>query len=327
MELLQNSSSTSIDKKITVRLEENEKDGATEDDTSTIQTARIMRALGNPDVMEHLARFLDIKELGSWYDTCQTVKDNIDELQIWRKRAELWRKHAVLLADIFRPTADEEFLKNINRTFDCKIEESVHFRELYKSLEVHVDRLREKMNLIRKERGRLYLSEITNAARLAHHGLLGSVEHLTLRNEEGEFGNPWGNLDLASIETEHLASLVSCVTERIDIPSVIINCDIRSLLDNVKSNGLFIDRHSLSSEETQALVRAMESDVKCVMLGREASLDISALTQYSGQGKCKSVYGFKNITMDRHREELKSWAVRINWGTHEDNDLFVKIIS
>lgn len=270
MELLQNSSSTAIDK----------------DDTSTIQTAMVLRVLGNPDVMEHLARFLDIKELGSWYDTCQTVKKNIDELQIWRKRAELWRKHAVLLVDIFRPTADQEFLKNIKRTFDCKIEEAVHFRELCKSLEEHVDELREKMSKFKIVRGRLNLSEITNAARLAHHGLLGSVGHLPLRSETW----PWENLDLASIPTEQLASLVSCVTERIDIQSVIINCDIISIFDNVKSNYLNINRQSLSSEQTQALVRAMESGVKCVALSREARLDISALTQYSGQGKCKRVY-------------------------------------
>ena len=71
-------------------------------------------------------------------------------------------------------------------------------------------------------------------------------------------------------------------------------------------------------------MRAMESDVKCVMLGREASLDISALTQYSGQGKCKRVYCL-NITTDRHREEVKNWALRINWGEHEDNNDFLQI--
>ena len=39
----------------------------------------------------------------------------------------------------------------------------------------------------------------------------------------------------------------------------------------------------------------------------EVSLDITALTQYSGQGKCgvvKCWYG----TADRYREELSSWA-------------------
>ena len=54
-----------------------------------IQTKEdIMKVLGNLEVMEHLASFLDVKDLGSLYDTCQTVKDSIDKLQLWRKRAE-----------------------------------------------------------------------------------------------------------------------------------------------------------------------------------------------------------------------------------------------
>ena len=32
-----------------------------------IHTAKVMRVLGNPDVMEHLASFLDNQELGSLY--------------------------------------------------------------------------------------------------------------------------------------------------------------------------------------------------------------------------------------------------------------------
>ena len=47
-----------------------------------------MRALGNRDVLEHLASFLDNQDLGSFYETCQTVKTNMDELSLWRKRAQ-----------------------------------------------------------------------------------------------------------------------------------------------------------------------------------------------------------------------------------------------
>ena len=58
-DLLLESSSNSTDREITWTLEENEKDVATEEenkvDSSDIQKAKIMRALGNPDVMEHLA--------------------------------------------------------------------------------------------------------------------------------------------------------------------------------------------------------------------------------------------------------------------------------
>ena len=42
-----------------------------------------MRALGNPDVS-----FLDFQDLDSFYETGQTVKTNMDELSLWRKRAQ-----------------------------------------------------------------------------------------------------------------------------------------------------------------------------------------------------------------------------------------------
>ena len=71
----------------------------------------------------------------------------------------------------------------------------------------------------------------------------------------------------------------------------------------------------MSSEETRALVRAMESRVEYVGLGDMGdvlSMHIRALTQYSGQGRCMVVNCYKNIA-DRYREEVGSWTQRINW--------------
>ena len=44
----------------------------------------------------------------------------------------------------------------------------------------------------------------------------------------------------------------------------------------------------------------------------EVSLDIRALTQYSGQGKCGNVRFCKD-TAEKYREEGRSWATRITW--------------
>ena len=90
-ELLKDFSSSDNDKEITVRINEN--GGKDDDDPSDIQTARVMRALGNRDVLEHLASFLDNQDLGSFYETCQTVKTNMDELSLWRKRAQKLAKN------------------------------------------------------------------------------------------------------------------------------------------------------------------------------------------------------------------------------------------
>ena len=53
----------------------------------------------------------------------------------------------------------------------------------------------------------------------------------------------------------------------------------------------------------------------------EVILDISALAQYSGQGKCRRVRYWCD-TADKYREAMKSWARRINWrvaGDYQDS--------
>ena len=105
------------------------------------------------------------------------------------------------------------------------------------------------------------LSVITYAASLTHNGPLRSLEDIWLCDE-----------DLTSVPAEHLASLASSVTGRVDITN---SCDCGSglvtFLDNVKSEQLVI-RQNLNSEETQALMRAMESRVREVQLDKGVTL-------------------------------------------------------
>ena len=147
------------------------------------------------------------------------------------------------------------------------------------------------------------LCMIVTAASLAHHGMLGSVQSMRL-----------SDVDLSSVPAEHLASLASCVTWTVDIYNV-SNCDLVSILDSVKCEWLFISSQSLSSEETRALVRAMESGVEEVELGYrgDVSLDITALTQYRGKGECWSVRCYNNIAGIRYRVKVRMWARRIRW--------------
>ena len=163
------------------------------------------------------------------------------------------------------------------------------------------------------------LPEITTAASLAHHGLLGSVKFMTLVH------------DPASIPTEHLASLASCASCRLYISNV-SNSDIFSILDSVKCKQLHISRQTLSTEETRALVRAMEAQVEMVRLGfegwREVNLDITTLTQYNGQGKCRRLdYYNENDTADRYREEVRRWAEKINWRVTTDTRYLMIMIN
>ena len=117
------------------------------------------------------------------------------------------------------------------------------------------------------------VAEVTRVARLAHHGFLGPLDELSL-----------DDVNLSSVPADHLASLASCVTVNVNIRNV-SGCDLSTILDSLHCKRLSISRQSLSSEETQALVRAMEAGVENTVLGsRDVTLDIEALAGYSGQG-------------------------------------------
>ena len=158
-----------------------------------------------------------------------------------------------------------------------------------------------------------FLPVITCAASLAHHRLLGSMQEMILCN-----------VDLTSVPAEHLASLVSCVTRYVDIKNV-SGCGLVTILESVKSEILVIRYQRLGSEETQALVRAMESGVEKVGLDYSLTLEIRDLMEYSGQGKCRFVECVGD-TKDRYREQLRTWATSSNWTeNYEDRRCFTLI--
>ena len=129
---------------------------------------------------------------------------------------------------------------------------------------------------------------------------------------------------LTKIPAVHLASLVSCVTEQVNIRNVTgFRSHLVTLLDGVKSKMLMITRQKLGSEETRALVRAMESHVEKVSLGAGVTFDINVLIEYSGQGKCRELWCHKAIiTLARYRE-LRTWATSRNWEVTRTEDMNV----
>ena len=159
-------------------------------------------------------------------------------------------------------------------------------------------------SLTEKVQDKLYLHNskpvITCAASLAHNGYIGSRRHFRWLE----------NVNLTSVPAEHLASFVSCVTRGFNIKGV-SGCDIVNIIDSVKSEELHIYNQSLDSEETRALVRAMESRVKEVMLF-DVTLDIGALMEYSGQGKCLWLVCAQD-TAARYSDQLRTWATSRNW--------------
>ena len=154
--------------------------------------------------------------------------------------------------------------------------------------------------------------EITCAASLSHHRLLGSVEEIVLHD------------DLTSVPAEHLVSLTSSVTGSVEIRNV-SGYDLVTILNCVKSKKLWISSQSLlGSEETRALVRAMESRVEDVRLDEEVTLDISSLIEYSGQGKCRELGCYDEVGA-KYREHLLAWATNRNWEVKEPRESWFNV--
>ena len=133
------------------------------------------------------------------------------------------------------------------------------------------------------------LREVMCCASLAHHGLLSSFKEKILFK-----------IDLSPVPAQHLASLASCATRYFQITNV-SGCDLVSILTSLKCETLFISMQSLEREETRALVQAMESVVEMLWLYDEATLDIEALSEYSGQGVCRRVTLYGD-TWDRYSD-------------------------
>ena len=242
------------------------------DQESTIEIVKMSPGPGNWQNLPHYI-FGDLMSM--------MARENLHELQKCRQVCQSWN------------VMTSQMTKNEKDT-------------IWKKAESLADQIRENLN-----RFPPLLPEITTPASLAHHGmldcsmnlLLGPVNFVSLRD-----------VDLASVPAEHLASLTSCVTHNFEIENV-SNCDIVNIFDHVTCLGLDISRQTLSCEETQALVRAMETRVRDVVLGHrggEVSLDITALTQYSGQGECQELE-FHHDAATRYSEEVRSWTRRINW--------------
>ena len=145
------------------------------------------------------------------------------------------------------------------------------------------------------------ISGIRCAASLTHHGLL-----------NGLFTMGMENVDLSSVPTQHLVSLTASVIIGIFIENV-SGCNLHSILTSLKCDQVIITNQSLGREETRALVQAMESRVEEIRLSGLAALDIKALTEYRGLGKCWKVRLCTGYTKKRYSEDLSKWARSKNW--------------
>ena len=184
------------------------------------------------------------------------------------------------------------------------------------------------------------VAEVRCAAALAATGHLTSVEYMMLRDLElpstedmpslarvsskvhldrvtGELGPLLFSLNCAELLIEDI-ELDHAATSRGVSSGVVLDRvtgDIGPLLSSLSCAELQISNMELDQAATSSLVRGLQHGVERLDLlggGGPVTLDIQSLVEYDGRGRCDLVGCYGN-TAATYRENIKTWAERINW--------------
>ena len=142
---------------------------------------------------------------------------------------------------------------------------------------------------------------MTCAATLAYRGWIRDLDNIWLQE-----------IDLSTVSIQHLISLLSSVKRTVNIGYEVTGLDLVTILDSLQCQEIRLGCERLGREETQALVRAMESRVEKVFLYNEIELDMEALAEYSGQGRCR-VLECKGVTEVTFCYQLMTRVLKREW--------------
>ena len=277
-----------------------------------------LNVMMNPILMDKIANYLSDKDLVALCLASKTTKKIIDRMDssCWGKRAKLLEAVLRLEAtDWTRTSSKERFLilkpevDRLSLAIRGKIEDNLGVIQLHGS----VDEARESKFMSQQE--------LASASSLVHHGMLGEVNCRALKL--------WNVImDLSSIPPQQLGSLAACVRDHVCIGRDVTIPDLGVLLDTVKSEYIFIDK-TLGTEDTLALVRAMQTRVKRVILlimSKSVAVDIvMALKTYDGKGRCEEIRLVLSLRLrdsieetNGRTENIRKWAQTIGWDVTED---------
>ena len=93
--------------------------------------------------------------------------------------------------------------------------------------------------------------------------------------------------------------------------------DISQLLPLISCNELVIRYTNLSGNETESLVKCLNTNMSVLLLNNNTTVDISVLSQYNGTGKCGYVWCYYD-SYDSYRGQVTQWARNKRWKV-EDN--------
>jgi len=271
------------------------------------------RVMTNPIMMEKISHFLSDKDLVALCMASKTTKNIVDQMD-----SSCWRKKVQKLEAVLR--------------LDATDSTSTTYKERFIILKSEVDRLANtikgimeddfsSITVFPQDPKSMSLQDLARAASLVHHGILGEVSFENFHLE---------SVNLSSIPTQQLGSLAACVTDEVCIHGDVNIPNLGVLLDKVWCYSLIFTNRTLQTEDTSALIRAMQTRVYKVDVIYEHIVDrefIRALRNYDGKGECAEVMLFvKEMDPNTFRyteEDLRQCAQAIDWDVQVIHTLFI----
>ena len=147
-------------------------------------------------------------------------------------------------------------------------------------------------------------AEVRCAAALAASGHLTSVGWMHLR-------------DLELPSCGDIPALARVVSSWVVLQNV--TGDLGPLLANLTGTVLCMYDMELDQAATSSLVLGLQRGVKWLKLGGGARVHLHTLLSYDGNGGCVEVR-CDDETADIYREEMREWAIRLNWDFGESGN-------
>ena len=261
------------------------------------------RVMTNPIMMEKISNFLSDKDLLAMCLASKTTKKIVDQMDpiCWRKRA--LKLEAVLREDA-TVTTDPTSYKERFLIFKSKVERLAN--RIRAKIEDNSGSITVSGYLDSKH---FSLQELASTASLIHHNMLGEVSCKRLCLAE---------VNLSSIPNQQLGSLAACVTDQVFFGVNVIIPDLGVLLDKVKCDNLTFLSPTFNTEETLAMVRAMQTRVRIVILiHSRGTVDVRALKMFDGKGRCEQVWVLKGDSIENAgiitEEDMRQLAQTIDW--------------
>ena len=264
------------------------------------------RVMTNPIMMDKIANLLSDKDLVALCLTSKTTKKIVDQMD-----SSCWRRRAYKLEAVLRlgATVTTDTTSYKERYLILKSEVERLANKLRAKIEDNLGRI--SVSVISQDSKHFSLQELASTASLIHHGMLGEVSCKMLCLVD---------VNLSSIPIQHLGSLAACVTDVVffGVNENVIP-DLGVFLDKVKCDKLLFLGQSLGTDETLALVRAMqEVRIVVLLLGTRGTVDVKALRNFDGKGRCEQVWMVKGKGDSiENTEDMRKLAKTIDWGVTE----------